>query len=103
MTVALTEKNTYTTSLNLSDPRILALFAKASYRKLDNNDTVTGNNAISKMQSSLDSWLPGNKNASNAWKVFKVDGGVDGFQGFAAGRNLDNDGKYKEVIFAFSP
>ena len=87
---------TNNTGNSILSPSFLALMSKASYCR------DRSNNKFECTQDSIDYWLKQESTTQNSWQVISEDDGMDGFQGFAAGRDYDGDGKYDEIIFAFT-
>lgn len=95
-----TALETFSTNLNSFDPATLALFCKASHLVAKNGSGKASTKA--EMQVVLNSWLIGNSSSACPWEIIDLDDRHSGFQGFAAGRDYDGDGKYDEIVFAFA-
>ena len=81
-----------------SDINAMALFAKAAYcrvRPTEDNPNPHSVNTVDGAKEALDNWYP-----NSGWEVISVNGGINGFQAVAYGRDNVN-GKFNEVIIAF--
>ncbi len=73
---------------------MLALFSKAAYC-IDENENHIG------VQDSVNLWVNSDSRDFGEWVVIDSNEGVNGFQAIAVGKDIDNDGKFNEVIIAY--
>ncbi len=82
-----------------SDIYAMSLFAKASYCRVkptEDNPNPPSVNTLDGAREALIDWYPG-----SGWEVIEVNGGINGFQAVAYGKDNNSDGIYDEVVIAY--
>ncbi len=80
-----------------SDIYAMSLFAKASYCKVkptEDNTNPPSVNTEDGARDALNAWYP-----NSGWKVVDVNGGINGFQAVAFGKDNDNDDIYCNLTY----